>query len=203
MNNHLFYCCYFHFFSLFYVSWNIDIILADRLELFTSITLSWKISLLSRQRTTKALIRLRGCADWSAPLLFIYDKNEFSHDVAHFRINRSYLCLTERKRVCCILFYGEKKKQLGPVKRICVFEHSVITNFNCACPAIQRGQGTGFLSEGSSWLTARIGDKYQIRLTRSIVGVIFCRGFIGKKMLWLRLYVTVTCDSLCSGQKVF
>ena len=37
-----------------------------------------------------------------------------------------------------------------PVKRICVFEHSVMTNFNCACPAIQRGQGSGFLSEGSS-----------------------------------------------------
>ena len=28
---------------------------------------------------------------------------------------------------------------LGPVKRICVFEHSVMTNFNCACPDIQRG----------------------------------------------------------------
>ena len=39
---------------------------------------------------------------------------------------------------------------MNPVKRICVFEHSVITNFNCACPAIQRGQGSGFLSEGSS-----------------------------------------------------
>ena len=37
-----------------------------------------------------------------------------------------------------------------PVKRICVFEHSVMTNFNCAHPAIQRGQGSGFLSEGSS-----------------------------------------------------
>ena len=73
---------------------------------------------------------------------------------------------------------------LSPVKRICVFVHSIITNFNCTCPAIQRGQGSGFLSEGSSWLTAcmskqrlcrlawtfaaRIGDKYQIRLTRSI-----------------------------------
>ena len=40
--------------------------------------------------------------------------------------------------------------QLSPVKRFCVFEHSVMTNFNCACPAIQRGQGPGFLSEGSS-----------------------------------------------------
>ena len=29
--------------------------------------------------------------------------------------------------------------KMGPVKRICVFEHSVMTNFNCACPAIQRG----------------------------------------------------------------
>ena len=56
--------------------------------------------------------------------------------------------------------------------------------FNCACPAIQRGQGSGFLSEGSSWLTAcmseqrmrrlawtfaaHIGDKYQIRLMRPV-----------------------------------
>ena len=29
--------------------------------------------ILSEQRTTKALIRLRGCAVWSAPLLFAYD----------------------------------------------------------------------------------------------------------------------------------
>ena len=36
------------------------------------------------------------------------------------------------------------------VKRICVFEHSVMTNFDCACPAIQKGQGSGFLSESSS-----------------------------------------------------
>ena len=80
---------------------------------------------------------------------------------------------------------------MGRVKRICVFEHSVMKNFNCSCPAIQRGQGSGFLSEGSSWLTAlwassggsgetarmrrlalifaaRIGDNYQIRLTRPI-----------------------------------
>ena len=57
---------------------------------------------------------------------------------------------------------------MSPVKRICVFEHSVMTNFNCACPAIQRGQESGFLSEGSSWFTARICDKYQIRLTQSI-----------------------------------
>ena len=29
--------------------------------------------ILSKQRTTKAMIRLRGCAGWSAPLLFAYD----------------------------------------------------------------------------------------------------------------------------------
>ena len=38
--------------------------------------------ILSRQRTTKVLIRLRGCAGWSAPLLFAYGINRFSHDVA-------------------------------------------------------------------------------------------------------------------------
>ena len=48
---------------------------------------------------------------------------------------------------------------MSPVKRICVFEHSVMTSFNCACPAIQRGQGSGFLSEGSSWLTACMSEQ--------------------------------------------
>ena len=51
---------------------------------------------------------------------------------------------------------------LCPVKRICVFEHSVIANFNCACPAIQRGQGSGFLSEGSSWLTACMSEQRRL-----------------------------------------
>ena len=36
---------------------------------------------LSMQRTTNALFRLRGCAGWSAPLLFAYGINRFSHDV--------------------------------------------------------------------------------------------------------------------------
>ena len=38
--------------------------------------------ILSRQRTTKVLIRLRGCAGRSALLLFAYILNRFSHDVA-------------------------------------------------------------------------------------------------------------------------
>ena len=37
--------------------------------------------ILSRQQTTKALIRLCGCAGWSAPLLSIYGINRFSHDM--------------------------------------------------------------------------------------------------------------------------
>ena len=38
------------------------------------------------QRTTKALVRLRGCADRSAPLLFACAINRFSHDVAQIVI---------------------------------------------------------------------------------------------------------------------
>ena len=38
--------------------------------------------ILSQQRTTKTLNRLRGCAGLSAPLLFAYEINRFSHDVA-------------------------------------------------------------------------------------------------------------------------
>ena len=41
--------------------------------------------ILSRQRTTKALIRLHGCAGWSAPLLSAYGIIRFSHDVAYMR----------------------------------------------------------------------------------------------------------------------
>ena len=39
--------------------------------------------ILSRQWTTKVLIRLRRCAVWPASLLFAYCINMFSHDVAH------------------------------------------------------------------------------------------------------------------------
>ena len=53
------------------------------------------------------------------------------------------------------------KSYVSPVKRICVFEHSVMTNFNCACPAIQRGQGSGLLSEGSSWFTACMSEQWR------------------------------------------
>ena len=54
---------------------------------------------------------------------------------------------------------NDMASHLSPVKRICVFEHSVMTNFNCACPAIQKGQGSDFLSEGSSWLIACMSEQ--------------------------------------------
>ena len=59
----------------------------------------------------------------------------------------------------CDTLVTKIQTQMSPVKRICVFEHSVMTNFNCACPAIQRGQGSGFPSEGSSWLTACMSEQ--------------------------------------------
>ena len=45
--------------------------------------------------------------------------------------------------VCCeiyvFVYVAALLFNMSPVKRICVFEHSAMTNFNCACPAIQRG----------------------------------------------------------------
>ena len=42
--------------------------------------------ILSRQRTTKMLIRLCECAGWSASLLFAYGKNRFCHDAAQIKV---------------------------------------------------------------------------------------------------------------------
>ena len=75
----------------------------------------------------------------------------------------SFGCITVRKSHLFQLlgwlqkFFGVSE-YLGNL-RICVFEHSVMTNFNCSCPAIQRGQGSGFLPEGSSWFTACMSEQ--------------------------------------------
>ena len=56
---------------------------------------------LSRQRTTKVLIRLHGCAGWSAPLLFVYD-------IKHFLWHSSYVftdhtsCKNTGWNGCCL-----------------------------------------------------------------------------------------------------
>ena len=45
------------------------------------------------ERMTKTLIRLRGCAGWSASLLFAYGISRFCHDAA-----QSYLVAFQRKK---------------------------------------------------------------------------------------------------------
>ena len=39
------------------------------------------------------------------------------------------------------------------------FVSSSIPSWQCACPTIHRGQGSGFLSEGFSWLTACMSEQ--------------------------------------------
>ena len=57
-------------------SCKIDILLVARLDM-----------ILSKKRITKALISLRGCAGWSAPVLFANPEDRISHDDAHFCIH--------------------------------------------------------------------------------------------------------------------
>ena len=54
--------------------------------------------ILSRQWTTKVLIRLHGCAGWSAPLFFTYGINRFSHNVAHIAFKEWFYCRPWGKR---------------------------------------------------------------------------------------------------------
>ena len=78
-------------------------------------------------------------------------------------LSQCFICF----HLMCLWLTTEKFKvpgqnsdhHLSAVKRFCVFEHSVMTNFSCACPAIQNGQGSGFLSENSSWLTAYMSEQ--------------------------------------------
>ena len=41
---------------------------------------------LSKKRITKALIRLHGCAGWSAPVLFANPEDRFSRVAAHMML---------------------------------------------------------------------------------------------------------------------
>ena len=62
--------------------------------------------ILSKQRKTKALIRLRGCAGWSAPVLFVYSKNRFSHDVAQMMLYHQFWRIVIRNFSICFYLWG-------------------------------------------------------------------------------------------------
>ena len=110
-------------------------------------------------RNFKSLARLCSWAGWFESYLVANPEDRFSRDVAHIigleKPIKHHIVNGGQSHGMNIM----QQHDLSPVKRICVFEHSVMTNFNCACPAIQRGQGSGFLSEGSSWLTAYMSEQ--------------------------------------------
>ena len=54
---------------------------------------------------------------------------------------------------------GRKTSNVARQTNLCLRVFRVMTNFNCACPAIQRCQESGFLSESSSWLTACMSEQ--------------------------------------------
>ena len=75
--------------------------------------------ILSKKRITKALIRLRGCAGWSAPVLFANPEDRFSHVETNSDNNNSNVMLELLTRIIKIYFflhegliYETKKKQL-------------------------------------------------------------------------------------------
>ena len=84
---------------------------------------------------------------------YIADLKDNVSDSTFSQFKNWIKCISKRKGRQSVNYH------LGRVKRFCVFEHSVMTNFNCACPAIQRCQGYGFLSGGSSWLTACMSEQ--------------------------------------------
>ena len=76
--------------------------------------------ILSRQRTTKAPVRLLGCAGWSAPLLFAYGISNFSHDVAHLRVFNGAALIELSKKPFILLkaqidFATDRSKAMVPM----------------------------------------------------------------------------------------
>ena len=113
-------------------------------------------------RRAKALARLRGCAGSPEPSLVAYVISmiiSWAGLINIIFINFTKICNSKLRIEDFLQLDSVFIFYLSPVKRNCVFEHSVMTNFNCACPAIQRGQGSCFLSEGSSWLTACMSEQ--------------------------------------------
>ena len=106
------------------------------------------------RQKARSLAPLNG---WACAVKIFHDgmlEDTNSLGAAHsVRVKNFYSSLHQNSK------HNYTNQDLSPVKRICVSAHSVMTNFNCACSAIQRGQGSGFLSEGSSWLTACMSEQ--------------------------------------------
>ena len=62
--------------------------------------------ILSKQRTTKMLIRLRGCAGWSAPLLFAYGIRHIFAWSSPFMMITHGICLVQRQSIECFVYMG-------------------------------------------------------------------------------------------------
>ena len=67
--------------------------------------------ILSRQWTTKVLIKLGRCAGWSVPLIFPYGINRFSHDMAHMFVHATYSC-------ACFSMAGYRRPTFLPFVRL-------------------------------------------------------------------------------------
>ena len=75
-------------------SWSLEISAIESIDI-----------ILSKQRTTKALIRLRECADWSAPLLFAYDRRHvFSCPGSYGKLNILMQISSKFWRYCDFMF---------------------------------------------------------------------------------------------------
>ena len=99
---------------------------------------------------------------WKFKILFMNLKTSFNINsqirwsIISIFINYMALCRFHNSNITKV---QNNQAYMGCIKRLCVFEHSVMTIYNCACSAIQRGQGSAFLLEGYSWLSACISEK--------------------------------------------
>ena len=76
--------------------------------------------ILSRHGTTKVLIRLCGCAGWSAPLLFAYGINRFSQDMAQIILRIGITSYTYLFQSCLLQPIGFKI-QNAPLTMIIIY----------------------------------------------------------------------------------
>ena len=84
-------------------------------------------------------VHLRDCTGNVNINLHFFIVFKFKCIVLQFHMLKKFAQFCIKKTVIKSIQAKFNDKEMGPVKRICVFKHSVMTNFNCACPDIQRG----------------------------------------------------------------